>query len=535
VSWRQVLILLVGGVLLVGWVYRTERRTLGEIGPTLDDTFIHLRFAWNLAHDQGFAFNPGEPISGATSPLWVLLLVPATLAGKDFLVQASLFLSSLCYLATALLTGLLARRIGYQKGSGLIAGGLVLLNGRLLWAGTSGMETCFFAALTLAGLMFWLRQEQRGRITWPAGGLFGLITLARPEGYLLFLIALGHHLARQLARPEQKSFRGLVRSAPWTAIAAFGVTVSPYIIFSLATIHYPLPATFVAKRAMFDLSRGPYLLWSAYYFWLDNSGAAIFLLAALVWIAFRLVRERMGFIGSSLGLVAGWAIGYFLASVKISPMHLQYCRYQIPVLPCCLLLTLGAAEEIWAWIQRTVFRTLEPFQLSGSLRDLLHWRRLQTFLAIRGTAGAMALLLLLPGLISLRPWPAEITRDAYAIRELHTAVGRWLSRATPDNAEIATVDIGAMGFYSDRKILDMWGLVTPEVLPYLQERTVNPHQSQRFVEFLWKRRPQFLVVYPPAHSGLVNDTTVFKLVFRTNKVMNFGLVTWFEVYQCFWK
>src|SRR4026207_1010669 len=35
----------------------------------LDDSWIHLQFARNLAEGRGFAYNPGVPVSGSTAPL----------------------------------------------------------------------------------------------------------------------------------------------------------------------------------------------------------------------------------------------------------------------------------------------------------------------------------------------------------------------------------------------------------------------------------------------------------------------------------
>ncbi len=42
----------------------------------LDDSWIHLVYARNLAAFQGFAYNPGQLEAGFTSPLWTLLVAP---------------------------------------------------------------------------------------------------------------------------------------------------------------------------------------------------------------------------------------------------------------------------------------------------------------------------------------------------------------------------------------------------------------------------------------------------------------------------
>ena len=42
----------------------------------LDDSWIHRVYARALAHGEGFAYNPGQQETGATSPLWVIVTAP---------------------------------------------------------------------------------------------------------------------------------------------------------------------------------------------------------------------------------------------------------------------------------------------------------------------------------------------------------------------------------------------------------------------------------------------------------------------------
>ena len=62
-------------VLALGLFLGAERRIAGEVGVAsfpLDDSWIHLHFARNIAEGRGFAYNPGVPVSGSTAPLWTL-------------------------------------------------------------------------------------------------------------------------------------------------------------------------------------------------------------------------------------------------------------------------------------------------------------------------------------------------------------------------------------------------------------------------------------------------------------------------------
>ena len=46
----------------------------GGGGFPLDDSWIHLAFARNLAAGHGLSLNPGELVTGSTAPLWTALL-----------------------------------------------------------------------------------------------------------------------------------------------------------------------------------------------------------------------------------------------------------------------------------------------------------------------------------------------------------------------------------------------------------------------------------------------------------------------------
>ena len=78
--------------------------------------------------------------------------------------------------------------------------------------------------------------------------------------------------------------------------------------------------------------------------------------------------------------------------------------------------------------------------------------------------------------------------------------GKWLRTHAPARASVATPDIGAIGFYGQRRVVDLAGLVTPEMVPYL-EREV-PEQAIANFRFAAFARPVFLIDRGPRPDDL---------------------------------
>lgn len=71
------LFILIGLSLGTIGLYLFNASNLFRIGFPLDDAWIHQTFARNLFEHREWSFNPGQPTSGSTSPLWTLLLTIA--------------------------------------------------------------------------------------------------------------------------------------------------------------------------------------------------------------------------------------------------------------------------------------------------------------------------------------------------------------------------------------------------------------------------------------------------------------------------
>jgi hypothetical protein len=76
--------------------------------------------------------------------------------------------------------------------------------------------------------------------------------------------------------------------------------------------------------------------------------------------------------------------------------------------------------------------------------------------------------------------------------ELYRAVGKWLQENTAPGARVGTLEVGIIGYFSGRPMVDFAGLIQPEVAGQLQEHTTYDDAA------LWaaqKYRPDYLVVH----------------------------------------
>jgi hypothetical protein len=82
---------------------------------------------------------------------------------------------------------------------------------------------------------------------------------------------------------------------------------------------------------------------------------------------------------------------------------------------------------------------------------------------------------------------------------------KWVAANTPQNAVIAAHDIGALGYFGDRRILDLAGLVSPQVIPFIRD-------EERIAAWLDIEQADYLVVFSEWYPDLPDGK---KAVFET--------------------
>src|ERR1700674_3879860 len=111
-GWRDDLVVALAALPPLAVFLLTEQRLAGAPGFPLDDSWIHLHFARNIAEGAGFSYNPGAPVAGSTAPLWTLLLALGVAA-----FGPSLALVKAIGVTTALAATIMVRRAARAWGA----------------------------------------------------------------------------------------------------------------------------------------------------------------------------------------------------------------------------------------------------------------------------------------------------------------------------------------------------------------------------------------------------------------------------------
>jgi hypothetical protein len=192
----------------------------------VDDAYITLQYARNLAEHLTWGFLPGRASNTATSPLNVLLLAGFDRVLPGTTVAAVAWLTAAEWTLTLAVLLRMSRRLLGTPHFGLIAFAGLVTN-PLLVSGI-GLEGYLYVLLMLVSLALFI--ERRWRLL---GVALALLTLTRPEGLLLAALLT-------LLLPGGWRERGKVG-------LAFGLTALPWYLFSWIALGSAIPDTLIIK------------------------------------------------------------------------------------------------------------------------------------------------------------------------------------------------------------------------------------------------------------------------------------------------
>lgn len=376
----------------------------------VDDAYIAFRYGWHLVRGQGLVYNAGERVEGYTSFLWTVITAPFT-AGPIDVSTAAIVLGLLASLAAfAGIAHLCAHTTGEPGGARWPYAALFLVACDGAWAfwAVAGLETALFGAFVVWSVVV-IEKPREGPLPLAAGLLLGLATLTRPEGALLFALAVADRVFRG-GRHRAADLRALAMG--WAAL------VLPQLAFRRLYYGAWVPNTFQAKVTLGAPAIGAGISY-AWSFVAWRLGVPLLALASISAATFRRwpplrVTFPVAFVAYIVAVGGDWPIA---------------SRFFVPVIPFV------AIAVAWA-IARFV---REP-----------RWR---------GLAFAAAAALTLAGTFARGERIGMILgNDNVGVESRRKAFGIWLRDALPAGTLIAVGPAGAIPYYSRLPSLDAWGL-----------------------------------------------------------------------------
>lgn len=487
----------------------------GRLGFPLDDSFIHLQFARNLAAGEGLSYNAGELVTGSTAPLWTALLSLAFLLPGEPMAWAKA-LAIACHLAAVAATWRLARCLALPTGLALLAAGLTASTNWLVWSALAAMEVPLFCALSLLAMARHVEERRTAGLLPLALPLLGLATLLRPEGILLLLLAMVDRLL--VFRRHQGALRllpppwgELLRGSLLTAIALL-----PVLLVYRALGDSALPTTFSTKGAGSHpgLPQGRYLFEVLGV--LLRVQPVVTLLApagALVLLA----RAGAGWSstpGPDADQDRARAVEGEAASSRTtdSAPPPPVTSPDAGLLPALWLFALPLAYGVLSGSGRGIFgnfgRYFFPLFPVAAVLAMVPLHALLAGLPRRLAVGRfsfgwplwVALVLLLPTLLTLAGGVGVYAQNVRNIEDGDVRMAHLLAEVLPAEATLAVDDIGAMKYLLGNRIVDLAGIATPQVHAYGKRALVTTGSlCPGVLAFVRDVRPDYLAIFPAWH------------------------------------
>jgi hypothetical protein len=426
---------------------------------TLEDAFITYRYATNLALGKGFVFNEGERVLGTTTPLLTLILACfGRLVSVDAIPRFSSVAMVLLGITTGGLSYVVARKLGLQTIAGPASVVLFFGSSRITVGAVGGMETplvLFFMALSLYLLL-------AGEYTWCAV-VGGLLVLTRIDGAIWFTMLLVAIYVKD-------------RRNAWKGIALSTALLLPWLVFSRLYFGSVLPNSVAAKGVLGSIQLPPLLSFAdlkLFSHWYSASlGYGIRSWVFPIWLGF-VILGIVRLTSDSRTRLAGVVLTVFPAALGLfmyfgHAPHFDW--YPSPALWTVVLLCavgVGASE---AW-----------------LRDVLRRRQFAEW-----PTGVLMVCLAVAYVVSQNHGLADYYYRAQANEDTtRRSVGLWLRDKTRNDSVVAMEAIGYQGFFCERRVVDLGGLVTPEVVAIGQRSRSN---AEAFGRILARFKPDYVVL-----------------------------------------
>lgn len=411
----------------------------------LDDPWIHLTFAKNLVQYFSFSYFKDEMVTaGSTSPLYTILISLGFLITNNEMILS--YIVGILFFVLSSLAFYQLSSFEFQKESifAMLCAGIFIIDKWINFIAVSGMETTMFIFILILCAYFY-----RERKAVPFAVMLGLIIWTRPDGVAFIgAIIIDYALTRIYFKKQQNLKLFSEDDLKKIGMIFFGL-VGLYFAMNLALSGSILPNTYSAKLTYYSpefRNRFDFLeteVWD--YF---KAGAYYILMIGFIFSFLKLLfdfykktyNQNTLYIAFILLLV----LIYF---IKLPYAH-RFGRYMMPIIPFFILVGAIGFRDLARVINKYTKNSLFSKSIIYTLFGITY------FIGIK----------------NYDQNGEDYAEQCKYIYDRQVKAAMWIRDNTNENDVIATHDVGAIGYYGNRRIIDVAGLVTPELIKKINDQ-----------------------------------------------------------------
>ncbi|MBX7144299.1 MAG: hypothetical protein K1X79_07590 [Oligoflexia bacterium] len=416
----------------------------------LEDGYIIYRIVRNILAGHGWAFNPGEVHNASTSVLNTVLLTLFSLISGDIPRTAHILGTLFLFLSSWMSFLVLRAAYGFMPAFAAAASATFILANNATW----GLESYLFACLVTSFVYL----EAQGRNAWH---VLALSVLARPDSLLLVAMKT----AQQIYSTRRIPFRGL---------GIFALIIAPWATYSLFTFSQVFPDTLSNK-----VWQGNSGYWGQGLIYLKSFWShvyqtsewrqAMFIGAAIGTLVLALQKSTLTYLA-----LFGWMQQAAYMYLNVPAYHWYFAYFDF----ACLLTAFALAGIFW----KLLLARFPNIRALHEPQPRLAW--------------GLAIVAIVYSCYDLAQALAKPSNDS-GNRHYEFAIRYLEDQKIPDGT-LAAVEVGTLGWGTQRKILDITGLTSP-----------NPELiSGKNSDVLFRAEPLILLVHDPIwmfEKAIVSD------------------------------
>jgi len=498
-----ILVIVAPVILSLNYV-RFAFKTNNVLSFPLDDPWIHLTFAKNLFQYFSFSYFKNEMVTaGSTSPLYTIVLSIMFFINSNEM-YISYFLGIFFFAASSFAFYKLCN-VEFDKEIifALICTGIFIFDKWMNFIAGSGMETTMYILILIMCAYFY-----RKRSPVPFAIMLGLIMWTRPDGIAFIFALIIDYILVSIYSKDQINLILFSGNDLKKIFFIFAGIIGLYLLMNYALSGSLLPNTYNAKLTYYSpefRSRTEFIKYEVWEYFKYGSYYVVMIgfIAALLKFGFDIYKKTYN--QNTLYIVFIFTL-VFIYWLKLPYAH-RFGRYMMPLIPFFILVaTIGFRD-----VAKIINKHTENALFSKSLFYI--WAGIIFFMGVKNY---------------------DETKDLYAnqckyIYDRQVMAAKWLKTNTNENDIIATHDVGAIGYYSDRKIVDVAGLVTPELISKINDLNYVDYMTKylkdnnvTYLAFLreWYRVSNQTPVFTTGNSLPPETMDVYKFDHENTHIMS---------------